>query len=178
MFHRADVCCSIVQNDNTRNNFQCGYRVREVGQENRLASDINNEGCLTAASTVVVNSSIVLGGIGIGLVVLEVGGEKWEWEEFVTACRCWKWVKAELSDTRMLTLCSVTCNVELSDMRMSTLCSVTYKVELSDTRMSTLCNVTYKAHCASVDPSRLQRHAYVGSLKYTLNALTLTVAQQ
>ena len=68
------VCCSIVQNDNTRNNFQCGYRVREPGQEGRLASDINIEGCLTTASAVIVNSSIVLGGIGIGLVVLEVGG--------------------------------------------------------------------------------------------------------
>lgn len=63
-------CCR--ENDNTRNNFQCGYRVREDGQENRLASDINTQGCLTTASAVVMNSSIVLGGIGIGLVVLEL----------------------------------------------------------------------------------------------------------
>ena len=80
--------------------------MREDGQENRLASDINTQGCLTTASAVVMNSSIVLGGIGIGLVVLEVGGGEGEWEEFVTACVCCKWAEVELSDMRMSILCS------------------------------------------------------------------------
>ena len=49
--------------------------MRDVDQSSRLASDINNQGCLISATTVIMNSAIVLGGIGIGLVVLEVGGE-------------------------------------------------------------------------------------------------------
>lgn len=64
--------CALIQNNNTMSNFQCGYRVREAGQETRFSMDINTQGCLVTASTVITNSGIVLGGIGIGLVVLEV----------------------------------------------------------------------------------------------------------
>lgn len=63
-----------MQNDDTTSNFQCGYRVREVDQEARLLSDINIQGCFETASSVITSSSLVLGGIGIGLVVLEVSG--------------------------------------------------------------------------------------------------------
>lgn len=67
-----------MQNEDTTSNFQCGYRVREVGQETRFLSDINTQGCFETASSVITNSSLVLGGIGIGLVVLEVsGGRVW-----------------------------------------------------------------------------------------------------
>lgn len=75
--HCCHVClsgtvCLLIQNNNTVSNFQCGYRVREPDQIARFNMDINTQGCLTTASTVITNSGIVLGGIGIGLVVLEV----------------------------------------------------------------------------------------------------------
>jgi hypothetical protein len=54
------------------NNLQCGYGVRAPDADPNRLSLINSNGCFTTVQGLITNGAYVLGGVGIGLVVLEL----------------------------------------------------------------------------------------------------------